>query len=332
MEKVFVTGAAGFIGSHLTEALIRDGLMVKALVQYNSLGSWGWLEECDADVRSHVEVVMGDVRDFVGLKKAMEGCDTVFHLAALIGIPYSYVAPESYVETNVKGTLNVVQAARELGIAKVVHTSTSEVYGTACCVPITEEHPLRAQSPYAASKIGADQIAMSYHLSFGLPVAIVRPFNTYGPRQSARAIVPSIITQIVRGQRTVVLGSVHPTRDLSYVSDTVNGIIAAGRSGACLGQTINLGSNFEISVGELAKLIATTMSCTVEIETDPVRVRPPESEVERLWADNTRAKKLLDWSPAFAGIDGLRRGLKATADWFSAPGRLERYKPHLYNV
>jgi len=331
-KKVLVTGADGFIGSHLTEELIRNGVSVRAFVQYNSFNSWGWLDQFPAEVRGSLDVFAGDVRDPYGVRTAMRGCDVVFHLAALIAIPYSYHSPETYVDTNVKGTLNVVQAARDLGVEKVVHTSTSEVYGTARFVPITEDHPLQGQSPYSASKIGADQIAMSYYSSFDTPVAIIRPFNTYGPRQSARAIIPTVISQIASGVDRIKLGALHPTRDFNFVTDTVRGFIAAAESERSVGEVINVGSNFEISIGDTVALIAEVMDVQVEIETEQVRLRPDKSEVERLWADNRKALDLLCWSPEFGGKDGFRRGLAETVKWFSDPANLARYKVGIYNI
>ena len=262
----------------------------------------------------------------------MQGCDTVLHLAALIGIPYSYHSPDAYVDTNVRGTLNVVQAARDLGVEKVVHTSTSEVYGTAQYVPIDEKHPLQGQSPYSASKIGADQIALSFYRSFETPVTIARPFNTFGPRQSARAVIPTVISQIANGERRLRLGSLHPTRDFNYVRDTVAGFIAMAESDRVLGEEVNLRSNYEISIGDTVKLIAEVMDANVEIETDEQRLRPDNSEVERLWADNTKALQLLDWSPEYAGRDGFRRALDETAQWFIDPANLARYKHGIYNI
>lgn len=331
-KKILVTGADGFIGSHLTEALVRRGHDVRAFVYYNSFNSWGWLDDSPTDIRQSLDVFAGDIRDPYGVKAAMQGCDVVLHLAALIAIPYSYHSPDTYVDTNVKGTLNVVQAARELGVSKVVHTSTSEVYGTARFVPITEAHPLQGQSPYSASKIGADQIAMSFHASFGTPVATIRPFNTYGPRQSARAVLPTIITQIANGARTLKLGALHPTRDFNYVADTVRGFIAVAESDRAVGEVINIGSNYEISIGDSVRLIAELMQAEVEIQTDDVRLRPEKSEVERLWADNTKARELAGWTPEYADIEGLRRGLAQTIEWFTEPANLARYKAGLYNV
>lgn len=332
MKKVLVTGADGFIGSHLTERLIREGYDVRAFVLYNSFNSWGWLDTIPPEIRRSLDVFAGDVRDPYGVKTAMQGCDTVLHLAALIAIPYSYHSPDTYVDTNVKGTLNVLQAARELGVAKVVHTSTSEVYGTARFVPITEEHPLQGQSPYSASKIGADQMAEAFYRSFGTPVATIRPFNTYGPRQSARAVIPTIITQIAAGKRKLKLGALHPTRDFNYVADTVGGFLAVASSDASVGEVINVGSNFEISIGDTAALIAEVMGVEIEIEADDARMRPEKSEVERLWADNQKAKRLLGWQPTYGDRAGLARGLEETVAWFTEAGNLARYKTDVYNV
>jgi NAD dependent epimerase/dehydratase len=331
-KKILVTGADGFIGSHLVEELVRTGCDVRPFVLYNSFNSWGWLDHSDPEIVNSLDVFSGDIRDPHGVKKAMEGCDIVMHLAALIAIPYSYHSPDTYVDTNVKGTLNIVQAARELGVEKVIHTSTSEVYGTAKFVPITEDHPLQGQSPYSASKIGADQIAMSFYTSFNTPVSILRPFNTYGPRQSARAIIPTVITQIACGRKKIRLGALHPTRDFNYVSDTVRGFIAAAESGKSTGEVINIGSNYEISIHDIVRFISEIMNTSVDIETDQIRIRPDKSEVERLWADNTKAKKLLGWEPHYAGKEGLRRGLAETISWFTDPQNLKVYKPHMYNI
>ena len=331
-KKVLVTGADGFIGSHLTEHLVALGVDVRAFVYYNSFNSWGWLDETDPRTKQSLDVFAGDIRDPHGVRTAMQGCDVVLHLAALIAIPYSYHSPDTYVDTNIKGTLNVVQAARELGVQRVVHTSTSEVYGTARFVPITEAHPLQGQSPYSASKIGADQMALSFHASFETPVAVIRPFNTYGPRQSARAVIPTIITQIAAGQRQIKLGAIHPTRDFNHVQDTVRGFVAVAECDAAIGQVINVGSNYEVSVGDTASLIADLMGREVEFTSDEQRLRPAGSEVERLWADNTLARELAGWAPEFAGLDGLRRGLRNTIDWFGAPDNLRRYKAGLYNI
>ncbi len=331
-KRILVTGADGFIGSHLTEALVRQGYEVRAFVLYNSFNSWGWLDHCAPEVKGRFEVFAGDIRDPHGVKEAMKSCDAVLHLAALIAIPYSYHSPDTYVDTNVKGTLNVLQAARDLGIKRVVHTSTSEVYGTARFVPITEEHPLQGQSPYSATKIAADQLAYSFYASFGLPVVIARPFNTYGPRQSARAVIPTIITQIANGKRRIKLGAVSPTRDFNYVRDTVAGLMAVLDSGRGLGEVINLGSNFEISIGDTAKLIAEVMNADVEIVSEQVRLRPENSEVERLWADNSKAARIFGWQPAYGGRDGFRRGLVEAVDWFKAPENLRDYKADVYNL
>jgi NAD dependent epimerase/dehydratase len=332
VSKVLVTGADGFIGSHLTEALVRAGYDVRAFVLYNSFNSWGWLDRCGADVKGKFEVFAGDVRDPNGVRTAMKDCDAVLHLAALIAIPYSYHSPDTYVDTNIKGTLNIVQAARDLGVTKVVQTSTSEVYGTARFVPITEDHPLQGQSPYSASKIGADQIAMSFYTSFGTPVTLLRPFNTYGPRQSARAVIPTIITQIANGQRQIKLGAVTPTRDFSYVTDTVAGFIAALESDRGIGEVINLGSNFEISIGDTAHAIAEAMDTSIKIITDEQRLRPEKSEVERLWASNTKARELLGWQPQCGGREGFIRGIKETIAWFREPSHLAAYKADIYNL
>ncbi len=332
MAHVLVTGADGFIGSHLTEALVRAGHRVRAFVQYNSFNSWGWLDRCESDVRGHFDVFAGDVRDPFAVREAMREIETVYHLASLIAIPYSYTAPSSYIETNVSGTLNVVQAARDLGTKRVVHTSTSEVYGTAKFVPITEEHPLQGQSPYSASKIGADQIAISFYHSFGTPISIVRPFNTFGPRQSARAIIPTIISQIADGKRELHVGDLRPTRDFNYVADTVRGFLAVGDSDQTVGEVVNIGTGFEISIGDLVALIIDVMGKEVTIALDENRLRPAESEVFRLCASAEKAKRLTGWSPEFAGLDGLRRGLELTVDWFTIANNLSMYKTGLYNV
>jgi NAD dependent epimerase/dehydratase len=329
--QVLVTGADGFIGSHLTEALVREGYKVRAFVYYNSFNSWGWLDRCAPDVKGKFEVFSGDIRDPHGVKQAMKDCSAVLHLAALIAIPYSYHSPDTYVETNIKGTLNVLQAARELGVKRIIHTSTSEVYGTAQYVPIDEKHPLQGQSPYSASKIGADQLAYSFYSSFKLPVVTIRPFNTYGPRQSARAVIPTIITQIARGRKEIELGSTTPTRDFSYISDTVNGFIRALQSDSGVGEVINLGSNFEISIGQIANLIAKSLNTEIEIVAKQERLRPDNSEVERLWADNSKAEQLFSWSPSYVQLQGLEKGIKETIDWFQNSSNLESYKSDIYN-
>lgn len=332
MASILVTGADGFIGSHLTEELVRQGHSVRAFVYYNSFNSWGWLDRCSPEVKGKFEVFSGDIRDPHGVREAMKGCEAVIHLAALIAIPFSYHSPDTYVDTNIKGTLNVLQAARELGVKRVIHTSTSEVYGTAQFVPITEDHPLQGQSPYSATKIAADQLAFSFYSSFDLPVVILRPFNTYGPRQSARAVIPTIITQIANGQKEIKLGAISPTRDFNYVKDTVDGFVATLNSKNGLGEVINLGSNFEISIKETVELIAEIMGVTISIAQDGDRLRPPSSEVERLWADNSKAKKILNWKPRFAGRDGLKNGLEETIAWFSHPENLSGYKSWIYNL
>lgn len=331
-NKILVTGADGFIGSHLTETLVRAGYEVKAFVLYNSFNSWGWLDHCAADVKGKFEVFAGDIRDPHGVKEAMKGCDAVLHLAALIAIPYSYHSPDTYVDTNIKGTLNVLQASRELGVQRVVHTSTSEVYGSARFVPITEEHPLQGQSPYSATKIAADQLAYSFYASFHLPVVVARPFNTYGPRQSARAVIPTIITQIASGKKEIKLGAVSPTRDFNFVKDTVAGFIAVLESDKGCGEVINFGSNFEISVGDTAALIAEVMNADIEILTDEVRLRPTHSEVERLWADNSKARELFGWAPKYAKLDGFKRGLAETVEWIEDADNLRGYKADIYNI
>ena len=332
MSKILITGSDGFIGSHLTEALVRAGHSVRAFVMYNSFNSWGWLDQSPKDIRDNLDVFAGDIRDPHGVKTAMKGCESVLHLAALIAIPYSYHSPDTYIDTNIKGTLNVLQAARELSVKRVVHTSTSEVYGSARFVPITEEHPLQGQSPYSATKIAADQLAYSFYASFGLPVTIARPFNTYGPRQSARAVIPTIITQIANGKKQIKLGAVSPTRDFNFVHDTVAGFIAAMKSDKGLGEVINFGSNFEISIGDTAQLIAEAMNCKIEIITDEARLRPENSEVDRLWADNSKAKTLFGWQPNYGGRDGFKRGIAETAQWFARPENLRGYKADIYNL
>lgn len=327
-KKILVTGAGGFIGSHLVEALVKKGCNIRAFIHYNSFNRWGWLDYVERCVKDSIEVFAGDVRDPYGVKKAMQDCDVVFHLAALIGIPYSYHSPDTYVDTNIKGTLNILQAAKELGVEKVIHTSTSEVYGTAQFVPITEEHPVNPQSPYAATKVGADFLALSFYRSFNLPVAVIRPFNTYGPRQSARAVIPTIITQIASGKTRMKLGSLYPTRDLVYVKDTVKGFIRIVESDNSIGKVINIGSNFEICIRDLANLIAKLMEVKIKIETEKKRERPEKSEIERLWADNKKAKELLEWLPKYT----LEEGLKETIKWFSDPDNLRFYKASIYNI
>lgn len=324
-EHILVTGSEGFIGSHLVEALASQGRRVRAMVLYNSFGRHGWLDTLPLSTRSSIELVMGDVRDPFSVKEAMRGCDAVMHLAALIAIPYSYSAPASYVDTNVTGTLNVVQAARDLGVGKVVHTSTSEVYGSAQTVPISESHPLVGQSPYSASKIGADQMAHSYHCAFGTPVATARPFNTYGPRQSLRAVLPTIMLQALSDSPSLRLGALSPTRDFNFVSDTVAGLIAVLDSDQSIGQVINIGSGHEISIGECVQLIGEITGKSLRVETEETRVRPQNSEVERLLCDATRAKTLLGWESRLSGRQGLRAGFTQTLQWFADPENRNHY-------
>jgi NAD dependent epimerase/dehydratase len=326
---VAVTGADGFIGSHLTEQLVQAGYHVKAMAIYNSQGSYGWLDTVPPETMQHVEVQLGDVRDSGSVRALMQGAQTVYHLAALIAIPYSYVAPRSYVDTNITGTLNVLEAARELGTGRVVHTSTSEVYGTARTVPIHETHPLQGQSPYSATKIGADKLAESYFLSFGLPVVTLRPFNTYGPRQSARAVIPTIISQIAAGRREIRLGDLRPTRDFNFVADTARAFRAVGEAGPeVLGQTLNAGSGQEITVGDTVRLIARVMGADVEVTQEDVRLRPEGSEVMRLLADASSLSAVTGWQPSVS----LEQGLGLTAQWFTDPANLARYRVDTYTV
>jgi NAD dependent epimerase/dehydratase len=326
MQKILVTGADGFIGSHLTEMLVRRGYGVKALSLYNSFNHWGWLEEVDCI--EQIEVLNGDVRDPHYCRSILEDVDVVYHLAALIAIPYSYVAPDSYVDTNIKGTLNICQAALEHGAQRVIHTSTSEVYGTARYVPIDESHPLQPQSPYSATKIGADAIAMSFHNAFQLPVTVARPFNTFGPRQSARAVIPTMITQIASGTHKIRLGDPTPTRDFNYVSDTCRGLIALAECESAVGETVNIGSNYEISIGDVFDLVRELMQADVEWEEDEQRIRPENSEVQRLWCDNTKIEELAGFRPRVP----LRDGLSKTIDWITRPENLKKYKADIYNL
>jgi NAD dependent epimerase/dehydratase len=325
-RKVLITGADGFIGSHLTERMVALGADVHALVLYNSFNSWGWLDTIDPAMKSAMTVHAGDVRDEGFLRTISKGMHTVFHLAALIAIPYSYHAPSSYVQTNVVGTLNVLQAAREAGVERLVHTSTSETYGTALYVPIDEKHPLQGQSPYSASKIGADMLAESFHRSFGLPVATIRPFNTYGPRQSARAVIPTVIVQALSGGSTIHLGSLRPLRDMNFVKDTVEGFVKIAESDACIGKVTNVGSGREVSIGDLAHTILRLCGSKAEIVSEAERVRPENSEVERLQCDATLARLRAGWTPAYT----LEQGLAETVEWMR--GNLDRYKPGQYNL
>ncbi len=327
-KNVLITGSDGFIGSHLTQALIEKGCNVRAFVYYNSFSSWGWLDNIDKDKLSQIEVVAGDIRDRGSVAKAMEGIDVVFHLAALIGIPYSYDSPESYVGTNITGTLNVLEEAKRLGTERVIVTSTSEVYGTAQYVPIDEKHPFQGQSPYSATKIGADRMAESYYRSFEIPVTIARPFNTYGPRQSARAIIPTIISQLCNGSDEISLGSLTPTRDLVYVKDTAQGFISLAESDNTIGEEINIATQDEIPIGELAQKLINAIRPSAKIISDEQRIRPQKSEVERLLGSNEKIKSLTGWKPKWSLDDGL----EATIDWFKKPANLAAYKSDIYNV
>lgn len=332
MKKVLVTGADGFIGSHLCELLLEKGYDVKAFVYYNSFNSWGWLDK--SPYAKEMEIFAGDIRDPNGIRVALENCDAVLHLAALIAIPYSYHSPDAYVDTNIKGTLNVLQAVRLLGIERMIHTSTSEVYGTAQYVPINETHPLQGQSPYSATKIAADQLALSFYRSFETPVAILRPFNTYGPRQSARAVIPTIISQIANGANQIKLGSLTPTRDFSFVRDTAKAFIAMLEAPIekVAGQVINGGSGFEISIGDTAQAIIDIMGKNVEIVCDDVRLRPEKSEVQRLFADNSNLRQLTGWQPEYGGLEGFHKGLRVTVEWFRQSENLSVYKSNIYNI
>jgi NAD dependent epimerase/dehydratase len=325
-KTVLVTGADGFIGSHLTEMLLSEGCKIKALSQYNSFNNWGWLEQLK-DL-NEIEVLSGDIRDPHYCLEITKGVDLIFHLAALIAIPYSYVAPSSYVETNISGTLNICQAALQNGCQKIIHTSTSEVYGSALYVPIDEKHPLQPQSPYSASKIGADNMAMSFFNAFNLPLTIARPFNTYGPRQSARAIIPSIISQIASGSKVIQVGDLSPTRDFNYVQDTCKGFVEIAKSDQTIGEIVNIGSNFEISIKDTFELIKKIMNSNVQFEVDPQRIRPQKSEVSRLWCDNSKIKQLTGFKPQFS----MEYGLTKTIEWFAEPSNLNHYKTNLYNV
>ena len=332
LEKVLVTGADGFIGSHLVDLLMDKGYEVRAFCFYNSNSSWGWLDNLTKTKKNNIEVVLGDIRDPSCVLNALKGCEIVYHLAALIGIPYSYIAPASYIDTNIHGTLNIVKAARDLDIKRVIHTSTSETYGSAQYVPIDENHPQIGQSPYAASKIGADQIALSFFKSFKTPVTILRPFNTYGPRQSCRAVIPTIITQIAKKKEKLELGSLSPTRDFNYVSDTCKAFLEVSKNEKTLGKIFNVASSFEISIGKTAALIKEIMNSKIEIFSDDNRIRPLNSEVNRLYGDNTLLKKFTSWQPEFGDKKGFKIGLKKTIDWFLNPHNLAFYKRENYLV
>lgn len=327
-KNVLVTGADGFIGSHLVESLIREGSKVRAFVYYNSFNSWGWLDTFPKELLDNVEIFAGDIRDSNGVRTALKGCDVVFHLAALIAIPFSYHSPDSYVDTNIKGTLNVLQAARDFDLQKVLITSTSEVYGTARYVPIDEKHPFQGQSPYSATKIGADRLAESFHRSFGLPAVIVRPFNTYGPRQSARAVIPTVITQLLSGVKEISLGNLLPTRDFVFVKDTASGFVEIAKSDHTIGEEINISTGVEISVGELAESMIRQINPGAKIVTESVRYRPDKSEVERLLGCNRKLLSLTAWKPEY----NLDQGLSLTIDWFRQPDNLKRYKSTIYNL
>ena len=327
-KKVLVTGADGFIGSHLVERLLDEGAQVKAFVYYNSFNSWGWLDSFPKEKLAQIEVFAGDIRDPYGVKESMKGCDIVFHLAALIAIPYSYHSPDSYVDTNIKGTLNIIQAAKELGVEKVLVTSTSEVYGTAMYVPIDEKHPKQGQSPYSATKIGADHIADSFYRSFNLPLTIVRPFNTFGPRQSARAVIPTIITQLLAGKTEIKLGALHPTRDLVFVKDTVNGFVEIAKSDSLIGHEVNIATQSEITVGDLALKLIELINPNAKIISDDIRLRPEKSEVERLFGSNEKLKAHTSWNQMYS----FEESLKETIDWFSKTENLKQYKADIYNV
>lgn len=327
-KKVLLTGADGFIGSHLVERLLLEGAKVKAFVYYNSFNNWGWLDTFSQEKLSQIEIFSGDIRDPHGVKEAMKGCDVVFHLAALIAIPYSYHSPDSYVDTNIKGTLNIIQAAKELSIEKILVTSTSEVYGTALYVPIDEKHPKQGQSPYSATKIGADHLADSFYRSFNLPVTIVRPFNTFGPRQSARAVIPTIITQLLSGREEIKLGALHPTRDLLFVKDTVNGFVEIAKSNTLIGHEVNIATNSEITVGGLAQNLINIINPNAKIISDDIRLRPEKSEVERLFGSNEKILKHTNWKQNYS----FEKGLEETVEWFKDSDNLKLYKADIYNV
>jgi NAD dependent epimerase/dehydratase len=327
-KKVLVTGADGFIGSHLVEGLLAEGANVRAFCYYNSFNSWGWIDSFNSETKSKLEIFTGDIRDSGSVRSAMKDIDIVFHLAALIAIPYSYYSPESYVDTNIKGTLNILQAGKDFGVQRILVTSTSEVYGTARYVPIDELHPKQGQSPYSATKIGADHMAESFYRSFNMPITIVRPFNTYGPRQSARAVIPTIITQLLSGKKEIRLGALHPTRDLLFVQDTAQGFIALAKSDSTIGEEINIATNTEVTIGDLAKKLINQINPEAKIVGEDIRLRPEKSEVERLLGSNKKILSMTSWKPQ---ID-LDNGLKKTIEWFRVPANLERYKADVYNI
>ena len=331
-KNILITGADGFIGSHLVEKLSQYNCNITAMAMYNSFNTWGWLDTIDQNIKKNINIISGDIRDYKFVKNAIQKSDIVFHLASLIAIPYSYHSPNSYLQTNIQGTLNVLEASLDSNIEKIIHTSTSEVYGDTKIIPINEQTPIISKSPYSATKIAADQLAYSYYSSFGLPVSIIRPFNTYGPRQSNRAIIPTIITQILSGKKVIKLGSLYPTRDFSYIDDTVNGFVRVGESSKSLGEVINIGAGYEISIKDLCALIEEITKTRIKIISDKARVRPKAGEVFRLKADNKKARKLLDWKPLYSGKTGLRKGLKNTIDWFSDSKNMNRYKTNLYNI
>jgi len=331
-KKVLVTGADGFIGSHLVQMLMQKGYSVRALCQYNSFGSWGWLDTIDEQEKKNIDVILGDIRDSTLVAKAVKDCDSVYHLAALIAIPYSYIAPSSYIETNITGTLNVLEACKNEGISKLIHTSTSETYGSAQYVPIDEKHPMVGQSPYAATKIGADQLAMSYWTSFEVPVAIIRPFNTYGPRQSARAVIPTIISQVLNNTESIKIGALSPTRDFNYVKDTCNAFICVAESDRTKGRVVNSASNFEISIGETIQIIMEEVGKELKVISEEERMRPTNSEVNRLYGDNTLIKEITNWRPLYEKKEGFRRGIRETIEWFKKPENLTNYKSNIYTI
>lgn len=331
MKKILVTGSDGFIGSHLVEKLVKKGLKVKAFTFYNSFNSWGWLDSIDEKIKKELEVISGDVRDFDSIKKASKNCDYIFHLAALVGIPYSYYAPESYIDTNIKGTLNVLRAAKENNNLKIIHTSTSEIYGTPKTLPITELHPASAQSPYAASKVGADHLALSFYKSYGLPISVIRPFNTFGPRQSLRAVIPTIILQALNNKKSIRLGNTYSTRNFNYISDTVDGFISVLKKKKIFGEIINIGSNFDISIKDTVNEVSKLMNKDISIIEEELRKRPIKSEVERLKASGSKARKLLKWTPKYKNKQGFVKALKKTIDWYSSIENRKKFKNNIYN-